>query len=77
MTRLLFLLPLLVGRISFSQIISDSSFGRPILLYTVYDPWAMFMGADGPILRPSLNLEKLFSGKTGNIESLNSLRRKK
>ncbi len=50
MTRLLILLSLLVGQISSAQKVTDSAFGKPILLYTIYDPWAMFMGADGPIL---------------------------
>jgi hypothetical protein len=50
MTRLLFSLSFFIGQISFAQKVIDSSFGRPILLYTVYDPWAMFLGADGPIL---------------------------
>jgi len=50
MNRFLLFLALFLGQISSAQKITDSSFGRPILLYTVYDPWAMFMGADGPIL---------------------------
>ena len=50
MKRLLFFLLLFAGQRSFGQKITDSTFGRPILLYTVYDPWAMFMGADGPLL---------------------------
>src|SRR5580658_6134083 len=26
----------------------SSGFGKPLLWYTEYNPWAMFMGADGP-----------------------------
>jgi hypothetical protein len=50
MKQLLLLLPFFVGQLSSAQKITDSSFGKPILFYTVYDPWAMFMGADGPLL---------------------------
>jgi hypothetical protein len=50
MKRLLFLLSLFIGQLSSAQKITDSSFGKPILLYTGFDPWAMFMGADGPLL---------------------------
>ena len=50
MTRLLLLLPFFVGQLSFAQKVTDNSFGKPILFYTVYDPWAMFIGADGPLL---------------------------
>ena len=50
MTRLLLFLCLTIGQISFGQKVIDSAFGKPILWYTVYDPWAMFMGADGPML---------------------------
>jgi hypothetical protein len=45
-----FLSAIFAAQISIAQKITDSSFGKPIILYTVYDPWAMFMGADGPIL---------------------------
>ena len=38
------------AQISLGQKVIDSSFGKPLLLYTVYDPWAMFTGADGPLL---------------------------
>ena len=27
----------------------SSGFGKPLLWYSVYNPWSMFMGADGPI----------------------------
>jgi hypothetical protein len=27
----------------------SAGFGKPILWYTVYDPWAMFIGSEGPI----------------------------
>jgi len=50
MKRLLFLFSFITGQIAFGQKTIDSSFGKPLLLYTVYDPWAMFMGADGPLL---------------------------
>jgi len=50
MKRLLFLLSLFIGQLSSAQKVTDSSFGKPILLYTVFDPWAMFMGAEGPLL---------------------------
>ncbi len=50
MIRLLVFLFLIIGQISFGQKMSDSTFGKPILWYTVYDPWAMFMGAEGPII---------------------------
>ena len=50
MTRLLLFLSLLIGQTSFGQKISDSTFGKPILWYTIYDPWAMFIGSDGPIM---------------------------
>jgi len=49
MTRLLFFALLLVGQFLFAQKTVDNDFGKPVLWYTVYDPWAMFMGADGPI----------------------------
>jgi len=48
MTRLLLILSLLIGQISFGQT-TDTTFGRPILWYRVSDPWAMFMGAEGPV----------------------------
>ena len=50
MKRLLFLLSLFIGQLSPAQKVTDSTFGKPILLYTVFDPWAMFMGAEGPLL---------------------------
>jgi hypothetical protein len=50
MNRLLLFFALFLGQISSAQKMRDSSFGRPVLIYTVYDPWAVFMGADGPIL---------------------------
>ncbi len=50
MKQFLFFLFLFIGQISFGQKINDSAFGKPILWYTVYDPWAMFIGADGPIM---------------------------
>lgn len=48
MTRLFFFILLFVGQISFGQT-SDTSFGKPIFWYQVSDPWAMFMGAEGPL----------------------------
>jgi hypothetical protein len=48
MTQLLIVLFLFVGEISLAQKVTDSTFGKPILWYTIYDPWAMFVGADGP-----------------------------
>jgi hypothetical protein len=50
MKLLLFPFLLLAGQISYGQHRTDSSFGKSILTYTVYDPWSMFMGADGPLL---------------------------
>lgn len=26
-----------------------AKYGKPVIWYTVYDPWAMFIGADGPV----------------------------
>jgi len=48
--KCLFFLLLIAVHASFAQKVTDSSFGKPILTYTVSDPWAMFMGAEGPIL---------------------------
>lgn len=48
MTRLFFFVLLFVGQISFGQT-SDTTFGKPIFWYRVSDPWAMFMGAEGPV----------------------------
>jgi hypothetical protein len=48
MTRLFLFILLLIGRISFGQT-TDTSFGKPIFWYYVSDPWAMFMGAEGPV----------------------------
>jgi len=47
MTRLLVLTLLFIGHSSFGQI-TDTTFGKPIFWYRVSDPWAMFMGAEGP-----------------------------
>ena len=46
MTRLFLFLLLFIGQCSFGQ--ADTSFGKPIFWYRVSDPWAMFMGAEGP-----------------------------
>ncbi|HXS57901.1 MAG TPA: hypothetical protein VN726_17325 [Hanamia sp.] len=48
MTRFFFFILLFVAQISFGQT-SDTSFGKPIFWYQVSDPWAMFMGAEGPV----------------------------
>ena len=50
MKRILIIIPFLLGRVCFSQKVTDSSFGKPILTYTVSDPWAMFMGTEGPLI---------------------------
>jgi hypothetical protein len=50
MKQILLFISLSFGLTSFGQNITDSSFGKPIIWYTVYDPWAMFMGSDAPIL---------------------------
>ena len=50
MQRFLSLLLILIVNFSYSQNKYDSTIGKPILWYTVYDPWAMFIGADGPLL---------------------------
>ena len=47
MTRLFIFILLFIGHSSFGQI-TDTSFGKPIFWYRVSDPWAMFMGAEGP-----------------------------
>lgn len=46
-TRLYLLVLLFFGQSSFGQ--TDTSFGKPIFWYRVSDPWAMFMGAEGPV----------------------------
>lgn len=46
MTRIFFLILLFIGESSFGR--TDTSFGKPIFWYRVSDPWAMFMGAEGP-----------------------------
>lgn len=46
MTRLFLLILLFIEQSSFGQ--TDTCFGKPIFWYRVSDPWAMFMGADGP-----------------------------
>ena len=48
MKRLFFFILLFFGQSSFAQT-SDTSFGKPIFWYRVSDPWAMFMGAEGPV----------------------------
>ena len=47
MTRLFILILLILGHNSFGQS-TDTIFGKPIFWYRVSDPWAMFMGAEGP-----------------------------
>jgi len=47
MTRLFLFTLLLIGHSSFGQT-TDTSFGKPIFWYSVSDPWAMFMGSEGP-----------------------------
>jgi hypothetical protein len=49
MKRILLIIALFAAKASFGQKAFDSSFGKPIVWYTVDNPWAMFMGADGPI----------------------------
>lgn len=46
MTRFFLLILLFIGQSSFGQ--TDTSFGKPVFWYRVSDPWAMFMGAEGP-----------------------------
>lgn len=48
MSRLLLFIFLLLGQFAFGQY-KDTSLGKPIFWYRVSDPWAMFMGAEGPI----------------------------
>lgn len=48
MTKLLLFTFLIIGQIAFGQN-KDSSFGKPIFWYSVSDPWAMFLGALGPV----------------------------
>jgi hypothetical protein len=48
MKRLFLLSLLFIGQTSFAQS-QDSSFGKPMFWYIVSDPWAMFMGAEGPL----------------------------
>ena len=48
MKRFLFLILLLTGQFAFGQS-KDTTFGKPIFWYHVSDPWAMFMGAEGPV----------------------------
>jgi hypothetical protein len=47
MTRLFLFVLLFSGNIAFAQP-ADTTFGKPIFWYRVSDPWAMFMGAEGP-----------------------------
>ena len=47
MRRLFILILLILGHNSFGQS-TDTIFGKPIFWYRVSDPWAMFMGAEGP-----------------------------
>lgn len=49
MPRLTLFVFLFVAQLCFGQT-SDSSFGKPVFWYHVSDPWAMFMGAEGPPL---------------------------
>lgn len=46
MKRHFLLILLFIGQSSFGQL--DTSFGKPLFWYRVSDPWAMFMGAEGP-----------------------------
>ncbi|RZK09197.1 MAG: hypothetical protein EOO46_13705 [Flavobacterium sp.] len=48
MTRLLLFILLLLGQVAFAQY-KDTSLGKPIFWYRVNDPWAMFIGAEGPV----------------------------
>lgn len=48
MNKLLLFISLVIGHVSFGQS-KDSSLGKPIFWYKVSDPWAMFMGAEGPL----------------------------
>lgn len=47
MKRLFLFVLLIFGHSSIGQT-TDTSFGKPIFWYRVSDPWAMFMGAEGP-----------------------------
>jgi hypothetical protein len=71
MKRLLFLILLFVRQVSFAQT-SDTSFGKPIFWYRVSDPWAMFMGAEGPVFI-LYNNGKLLFWRNGeyNLSQLN------
>lgn len=48
MNRLLLIILLLVGQFALAQY-KDTSLGKPTFWYQVSDPWAMFMGAEGPV----------------------------
>src|ERR1043165_9642459 len=47
---LVFLFQMAFADTCVAQKVTDSTFGKPLLWYTVYDPWAMFIGSDGPVL---------------------------
>lgn len=48
MRRLFILTLIFLGHGAFGQT-TDTTFGKPVFWYRVSDPWAMFMGAEGPL----------------------------